>query len=54
MTITSNECKHCRWKAECVNINVFKDGDCLGYKYDRYWKIGRDANGKLNRNDKKR
>ncbi len=54
VNIKSKDCERCRWKAECVNVDAFKDEDCLTYKYDRHWKIGRDANGRLNRNDKTR
>lgn len=31
----SKECKKCKWKNECVNVNKFKKGDCLQYKKTR-------------------
>lgn len=26
---SNTECPNCKWNDECVNVNKFKDGDCL-------------------------
>lgn len=32
MSKNKEDCKNCKFIHECVNVNVFKDGDCTQYK----------------------
>lgn len=31
----SKECKICKWKKECVNVDKFADGDCLAFEKNK-------------------
>lgn len=31
----TKDCIKCKWNKECVNVNAFKDGDCLQYEIKR-------------------